>query len=614
MLIKRVPRARLAPNAQVGALGVETMPERTRMPGKVPVTDVSLMDLEKREALFRYVVDAAPDGVVCVDSEGRIVLVNPMIETIFGYASGELIGKKLDMLWADRQLPSDRELRQESGAATQSHPMGAVAGLTGRRKNGEVFPVDVGIGGPAGGQEGFSVAFVRDTTERTQYEGHLLHQSTHDELTGLPNRSLFQDRIRHAIAGARQDGNRVAVLMLDLDKFKAINDTFGDAFGDELLVEIARRLKDLLGKEDTLARLGGDEFGILLSTLDRAEAAGQVAQQVLTDFAVPCLVNSQVVIVGGSLGMSFFPDDAVDGPTILRHADVAMYHAKQSGRGIHVAFSESMDRKLQEELRMHVRLKHAIDVGGLALHYQPQVDTQTGKIVGSEALLRWRDDELGDVSPARFIPVAEATGLILPIGEWVIETACRQIAMWARDGKPVKVAVNLSAHQLRDRKLAGKIRQVLQTSGAPPELLEIEITESAAMGSLVLAQQILGELSALGIGVALDDFGTGYSSFGSLQSLPITKLKIDQSFVRNLPGDDNDASLVRTIIGLGRSLNLTLVAEGVETDEQRVFLHHAGCETYQGWLFSKAVSAMDMGKLLRTSVAGESNRTATAGA
>lgn len=556
------------------------------------------MKLEVRQALYQYMLDAAPDGVIGVDRDGLIVLVNPMMETIFGYAPEELIGQSIKILLPDRYWQTHQDQRQQHLEAKRPRPMGVVKGLTGKRKNGDIFPVDVSLGIPAEGQAGFTVAFIRDTSERLQHEAQLLHQSTHDQLTGLPNRWLFLDHLRKAISRGGGEDNRVAVLMLDLDNFKTVNDSFGDAFGDDLLVEIAQRLQNLLGPDDTLARLGGDEFGILLPNLDRAGATAIVADKVLLNFSVPCRVNNHAVIIGGSLGSSFFPDDAADGETLLRFADVAMFQAKQLGRGTHVAFSGSMDRRMQENLRLHVRLKHALDNDGLRLFYQPQVDTESGEIVGCEALLRWHDDELGEVSPARFIPVAEATGLILPLGDWVLETACRQIAMWSAAGTPLKVAVNLSPQQLRQQKLVGKLRQVMADTGAPPELIEIEITETAAMESPQLAEQQLSELASLGIGIAMDDFGTGYSSLGYLKNLPITKLKIDQSFVKGLPDDSSDSSIVRIIIGLAKSHNLRLVAEGVETNAQRHFLQQYGCETYQGWLFSKAVSATEMGAML----------------
>lgn len=572
-----------------------TMPTTARPEASI---DGLRQERETRHALFRHLLDAAPDGAIGVDRQGYIVMANPMMETLFGYVPEELIGQPMEFVLPNRLRHSCQARRQPHQFSMRSRPMAEMPGLIGRHKDGGVFPVAVSLGVPTEGQEGYAVAFIRDTSELKRHEEQLLHQSSHDGLTGLPNRWLFLDRLQQAVVRAGRKNNRVAVLMLDLDNFKTINDSYGDAFGDNLLVEIARRLKNLLREEDTLARLGGDEFGILLTHLDRAGEAMQVVEKILLSFSLPCSVNNQVVIAGGSLGLSFFPEDAADGETLLRYADVAMYQAKQLGRGTYAAFSGSMNHRMQEDLHLHVRLKHALDVGGLRLHYQPQVDTDTGEIVGCEALLRWQDDELGEVSPARFIPVAESTGLILPIGDWVIETACQQIAIWASVGTPLKVAINLSPHQLRQSKLAGKIRQVLEATGASPNLLEIEITETAAMESTELAQQQLSELGSLGIGIALDDFGTGFSSLGYLKALPITKLKIDQSFVKDLPGDDSDTSIVRTIIGLAKSLNLMLVAEGVETDGQRRFLRQHGCEVCQGWLFSKAVSATEMGEML----------------
>ncbi len=558
-------------------------------------------EVARRVAENELILVSAGEGIYGTDTSGIINFINPAAATMLGYERGELLGREAHS--SIHHSPPDGSPYPADVCLRHTALATGLALLNKEdllwRKDGSPLPVEFSsMPMRRDGKLLGAVVTFTDISERKQHEEQLLHQATHDELTGLPNRYLFQKRIRQAIAGAWRDGNRVAVLILDLDNFKTVNDSFGDAFGDDLLVEISHRLKDLLGEEDTLARLGGDEFGILLSNLDRASEAVHMAEMILRDITVPCRVNKQDIIVGGSLGLSFFPEDAADGATLLRYADVAMYQAKQSGRGIQVAFSASMDRKLQDDLRLHVRLKHALDVGGLVLHYQPQVDTDTGAIVGSEALLRWRDDELGDVSPVRFIPVAEVTGLILPIGDWVIETACKQIAMWSAAGTPMKVAVNLSPRQLRDRNVVEKIRQALDVTGALPELLEIEITETAVMENLELAQKLLAELVGLGIGISLDDFGTGYSSLSSLKTLPITKLKIDQSFVKNLPGDGNDVSLVRTIIGLAKSLNLRLVAEGVETNEQRIFLHQSGCDTYQGWLFSKAVPAIEMGTML----------------
>jgi diguanylate cyclase (GGDEF)-like protein/PAS domain S-box-containing protein len=555
---------------------------------------------EHFKAQFHHVLDASRDGVICIAQSGVILMVNSMMESIFGYSPDELAGQRVDILFPNVMGESPHALPCQSSTFVRLHSMNLVNGLLGKRKNGDEFLADISLSVPSPCQNGFTVAYIRDVSERKRHDADLLYQATHDSVTDLPNRLLFLNHLRQAITNAKRDGTRVAVLMLDLDNFKTINDSFGDAFGNELLVEIGHRLKSLLRAEDMLARLGGDEFGVLLSNLGRVSDAAQVAEKVLLSFSLPCQVGHEAVIVGGSIGLSFYPEDAGDEETLLRYADVAMYQAKQAGRGTYVVFSGAMDRRLQQDLRLHVRLKNALDAGELTLYYQPQVDIETGRIVGAEALLRWNDGELGEVSPARFIPVAEATGLILPISAWVIGTACKQIAQWANAGIPLKVAVNVSPQQLRQQSLVAFIRNAVETSGASPELLEIEITESAAMESPEFAQQALSELVSLGIGISLDDFGTGYSSLAHIKSLPITKLKIDRCFIKDLPGNEHDISIVRTIIGLARSLNLLVVAEGVETDAQRAFLSRHGCQTYQGWLFSKAVPALNMEALMVT--------------
>jgi EAL domain-containing protein (putative c-di-GMP-specific phosphodiesterase class I) len=305
------------------------------------------------------------------------------------------------------------------------------------------------------------------------------------------------------------------------------------------------------------------------------------------------------VYSGGSLGLAFYPDDAKDSDTLLRYADMAMYQAKQAGRGAYACYSPAMDRHVHEDMQLHTRLKEALAQGGLALHYQPQVDVQTGVIVGVEALLRWHDPVLGQVSPMRFIPVAEATGLILPLSDWVLETACKQIAAWTQAGTPLQVAVNFSAQQFRQRDLPDKVRTILTRTGAQARWLDIEITESVAMTQPEQAREQLNALVALGCRVALDDFGTGYSSLAYLKALPVGKLKIDKSFMDGIPQDANDATISKAIIALAHSLGLTLVAEGVETDAQLTFLRQYGCEVYQGWLFAKALPAGDMTALIK---------------
>ena len=444
-----------------------------------------------------------------------------------------------------------------------------------------------------------SLHIMSDITERRRYEEELLHQATHDALTGLANRTLLKDRLGQAMGQATRKGKMVAAMLLDLDNFKAINNSFGHAVGDELLVEVAGRLRGALRAGDTVTRFGGDEFVVILPDIKKPEEATRVVDKILEVFAAPVITKGGVEIFsGGSLGIAIFPQDGKDTETILRHADAAMYQAKQAGRGTYAFFTSQLDRRLHEDLHMHGRLKHALEEGSLALHYQPQVDIATGEVNGVEALLRWHDSELGDVSPARFIPIAEATGLILPLGDWVLTTACRQIAAWEAAGIPLRVAVNLSGQQFRQHDLVEKIRATIAETGASPGFLEIEITETAAMENVELAAQQLAGLTLLGLSVSLDDFGTGYSSLAYLKTLPIAKLKIDRSFIKDIGTDRDDEVIVQAVIGLARNLNLGLVAEGVETETQLAFLREHGCQAFQGWLFSRALPADELEALL----------------
>jgi diguanylate cyclase (GGDEF)-like protein len=410
---------------------------------------------------------------------------------------------------------------------------------------------------------------------------------------------LFRLQLNQALTRAARSELRVAVLLIDLDYFKTVNDSFGHATGDALLVQVGTRIRSILRENDTLARLGGDEFAILLTDLADVDEAVAVATKLLTALQAAYRLQDQDVYSGGSLGLAFYPDDAPDSDTLLRYADMAMYQAKEAGRGAYACYSEEMDQRVHEDMRLHTRLKEALAQGLLELHYQPQVDVESGAIVGAEALLRWHDPVLGPVSPARFIPVAEATGLILPLSDWVLETACTQIATWAQAGTPLRVAVNFSAQQFRQRDLPQKVHAALQRTGAQAQWLDIEITESVAMTQPEQAREQLDALVALGCSVALDDFGTGYSSLGYLKALPVSKLKIDKSFMDGIPDDANDTTIARAIIALAHGLGLSLVAEGVETEAQLRFLRQFGCELYQGWLFSKAIAADDLTARLR---------------
>lgn len=554
--------------------------------------------LEARHLREKVTLNAAPDGVLWVDDTGLILMANPAMEALTGYTATELTGQNVDLF-----LPVHlRDCHAQSMRNYFTDPYSRVMGsmdLKLLRRDGEMLPVDISLGHWEDEGRCHAIAYIRDLTERKKFEESLRHQATHDELTGLPNRWLFHLQLNQAVARAARTKLRVAVLFLDLDFFKTVNDSFGHATGDALLVQVGARIRGELRENDTLARLGGDEFAILLTDLVNVDDAARVASKLLVSLEASYRLQDQDVYSGGSLGLAFYPDDAQDSDTLLRYADMAMYQAKQSGRGAYACYSQEMDRRVHEDMRLHSRLKEALAQGVLQLHYQPQVDVQTGAVVGAEALLRWHDAVLGQVSPAQFIPVAEATGLILPLSDWVLETACTQIAAWARAGTPLRVAVNFSAQQFRQRNLPEKVRAALERAGAQAQWLGIEITESVAMTQPEQAREQLNALVALGCSVALDDFGTGYSSLAYLKALPVSKLKIDKSFMDGIPHDPSDVTISRAIIALAHSLGLTLVAEGVETDAQLAFLRQYGCEVYQGWLYAKAMAAADLTEQLR---------------
>jgi len=467
------------------------------------------------------------------------------------------------------------------------------------RRDGQQLPVDISLGHWEDEGTPYAIVYIRDLTERRKFEESLKHQATHDELTGLPNRWLFRLQLDQALARAARSGQHVAVLFIDLDYFKTINDSFGHSTGDMLLVQAGARMRSVLREHDTLARQGGDEFAVLLADLTSPDEAIGVANKLLASLKTAYFLKDQDVYSGASVGLAFYPDDAPTSETLLRYADMAMYQAKANGRGAFAFYSKDMDQVAHDNMQLHTQLKEAMARNGLQLHYQPQVDVESGAIVGAEALLRWFDPVLGHVSPARFIPVAEATGLILPLSEWVLETACQQIAAWTRAGTPVRVAVNFSAQQFRQRDLPEQVRQVLARTGAQAQWLDIEITESMAMTQPEQAREQLGALVAMGCRVALDDFGTGYSSLAYLKALPIHKLKIDKSFMDGIPDDASDVAISRAIIALAKSLGMTLIAEGVETEAQLAFLRQYGCDTYQGWLFAKAMAAGELSALLQ---------------
>lgn len=439
----------------------------------------------------------------------------------------------------------------------------------------------------------------RDVTERLQTESKIRYQASHDLLTGLPNRMFFNERLASALAYAIRHHQPLAVMFLDLDRFKLINDSLGHAAGDQLLQEVARRLRRCLRKHDVVARWAGDEFTLLLTNISSVEDAVAIAQKILAAMRPDFELEGHTLHVSGSLGIAIYPNDGDDAETLLKNADAALYRAKDSGRNGYHLYTSALNSETSEWLALESHLHRALERQEFVIYYQPQINVITGEITQMEALLRWQHPEMGLVSPGKFIPLAEENGLIIPIGEWVLRTACAQNCEWQALGlPPIRVAVNLSARQLRQPNLVQLIARVLQDTKLASRYLELEITETTVMKNVELTKNILYELHQMGVSMAMDDFGTGYSSLGSLKKFPFNTLKIDQSFVRDLTTDPNDKAIVAAIIAMGRVLNLKLVAEGVETKVQEHSLLSLDCEEMQGYLFSPPLASDEATLLL----------------
>jgi diguanylate cyclase (GGDEF)-like protein/PAS domain S-box-containing protein len=446
---------------------------------------------------------------------------------------------------------------------------------------------------------------IQDVTERKAQEARIEHLAYHDSLTGLPNRALLMDRLGQALSQAQRLDQQVAVLFIDLDRFKLVNDSLGHPVGDQLLQEFARRLRAALRDNDTVARVGGDEFQVVVCNVAGATGAARIAEKLMRVLGEPFVLEGQELHVTASLGLSLFPRDGASGELLLKYADTALYEAKGEGRNAYRFFSPEMNAQAHGRLRLENDLRRAVERHELELHYQPQLDLATGEVCAVEALVRWRHPVRGLVLPNAFIPMAEETGLVLGIGHWVLDEACRQVALWQREGladnlSPLRVAVNISARQLQRPGLDGAVRHALAESGLPPACLELEITESSVMHDPQHAQGVLQSLRELGVQLSIDDFGTGYSSLAYLKRLPLDRLKIDRSFIGGIPADSDDAAIVETIIVMTHKLGLRVIAEGVETLEQRLQLVRQGCDEMQGFLLAHPVPAAELPPLLKT--------------
>ena len=559
--------------------------------------------LSKSEERFRALTENALDITAIVSPKGRIDYASPSIEPVMGYAPAGLLGANmLDLVHpedvtevqhelhrAERMLPSAGTILARFRHRDSSWRVLEVAG-----NNCLEHPAVRGI-----------VLNCRDITERTLAQERIRHLAHHDELTGLPNRNLFRDRAQQAMAQAERAHQRLALMFLDLDRFKHINDSLGHHIGDRLLQQMAERLAGSVRQMDTVARLGGDEFVIVLPAIRNVQDLTPLAAKLLEIIAAPVHLEGNELHVSVSIGISVYPDDGGDLDTLMRNADTAMYHAKESGRNNFQYFTPRMNEVAQERLLLETRLRRAIRQREFVLHYQPIVSALTGEIVGMEALVRWQDPERGLVPPAQFIRVAEDAGLINSLGAWVLEEACRQNREWHDEGLArLPVAVNLSAEQFRGRALAETITEALERSGLEARYLALEITETLLMEQSEQTVSLLGRLNAMGLQLSIDDFGTGYSSLSYLTRFPIHKLKIDKSFVRDIGSDPSDAAITSAVIALAQSLRLKVLAEGVETREQLDFLRQRGCHELQGYLFSKPLPADEFAVFVRSWDAG----------
>ncbi|WP_183108240.1 bifunctional diguanylate cyclase/phosphodiesterase [Massilia sp. Dwa41.01b] len=559
--------------------------------------DAALRESEHRLELARQVFDSTQESIMMTDACANIVAVNPAFEQITGYREFEVIGKNPRILRSGRH---ETPFYGKMWSCLEEH--GQWRGeIWNRRKNGEVYPERTSISAVRD-DDGKLTAYVSVSTDLSALKAahnQLDFLSNHDALTLLPNRSLFHDRLQQAIAAARRDGSQLALLLVNVDRLSRINDSLGHSAGDALLREVARRASEIAGPADTVARLSGDEF-VLLTSCEDTEDIILAAQRLIEAVAQPHSIGGHDVVVTASVGISVFPRDGNAPGDLLKAADAALAHQKDAGRNGFRFFKGEMNDEAMRWLALETRLRRAIGRAELALHFQPQVARADGRVLGMEALLRWQSSELGRVSPADFIPLAEDTGLILPIGDWVIRQACLQNKAWQDAGLPrVPLAVNVSAHQFKAGTVPAVVRASLLESGLEARYLEIELTESVMLGDTSAAEAQLAELRAMGVSLSLDDFGTGYSSLGYLSRFSLDKLKIDQAFVRNITTDTRSAAIAQATIALADGLSLRVVAEGVETLAQRDFLGRIGCDVLQGYLYSQPLPAREMESLLR---------------
>jgi diguanylate cyclase (GGDEF)-like protein/PAS domain S-box-containing protein len=594
------------------ALSNELADERSRLEetkDALAIEMVERLKAQQQELIsaqkVRMHFERTPLGVIEWDRHFKVTAWNPAAENIFGFAADEAIGKgaaelvvaegersAVDVMWADVRDSKD------GGKTTLANITS-----TGRKIHCDWY--NTPLVNPGGGIIGYA-SLVQDVTERLNTERTIHYMAHHDALTGLPNRRLMQDRLHQAIMSARRKQRHVAVLFLDLDRFKVVNDTLGHDSGDFILKDVAQRLQSCVREVDTVSREGGDEFVVLLPDLERPEHARVVADKILKELARPVEIGGHEIHITTSIGISHYPNDATDVNHLMKHADNAMYQAKDAGRNTIRFFTGDLNFLLAKRLEVEGKLRKAIENEEFFLRYQPQVEITSGRISGMEALIRWNDPQKGEVFPKDFIFVAEELGIIVQLGEWVFRTACRQLRAWEQDGlPPVTISINISPRQFMSRRLVPTLLAIVRETGANPKLIELEITETMIMRNLEQSVETLEQLRSVGMRVAVDDFGVGYSSLGQLKRLPASSMKIDRSFIANVPDDTSSGSITEAIIAMAKRLKLRVIAEGVETRQQLDFLRANHCEAFQGYLFSRPVTALEATAMLKAQAADQ---------
>ncbi|MCX7145285.1 MAG: PAS domain S-box protein [Sulfuritalea sp.] len=552
---------------------------------------------EEELRLAAKVFESGGGAIMITDAEGRMISVNHAFSRVTGYAAADAVGHNASLLASGRH---GREFFSDMWR--ELHETGYWHGeIWNRRRNGEIYPEWLGISSVRDEQGKIThfVGIFSDISERKAAEAKIAFLAHHDPLTGLPNRLLLKDRMGQAIVHAERTGNKVALLFVDLDRFKAVNDSFGHPAGDALLRDAAQRLLACMRDSDTISRHGGDEFLVVLTDLQDSEVPAQIAAKIMATLGEPFQIETHEATISASVGIAVYPEDGVGFDELLQKADTAMYHAKEAGRNAFRFYTERMNADAQERLDLHGRLRRALERDEFVLYYQPVVDLKSGQVVGGEALVRWASPDRGLVAPGQFIPAAEHSGLIVPLGEWVLQEACRELANWHAQGCPqLSLSVNISSIQFRRGDVEETVLRALAASGASPAALELELTESILIDGAEQVLATIGRLQTLGVRLAIDDFGTGYSSLAYLKRFAVDKLKIDQSFVRDIVTDRDDAAIVRAVIQMAASLDLKVVAEGVETEAVAAELRAMHCDLVQGYHFGRPMPAADFRRLI----------------